>query len=112
MAGEAVLEPVQATANEVFGGRLAPGLHIAAVHPHRGRAGESGLVGGGLIDDQAGAQLGVDAQPGPDPLHQRQRRWVVGTVLDVQHLDDRAMSRPIRRHHVVPHAWLPPTRPA
>jgi hypothetical protein len=39
LAGEAVLEPVQATAHDVLGGRLAVGLHVPAVHPHRGEPG-------------------------------------------------------------------------
>jgi hypothetical protein len=38
LAGEAVHEPVEATANDVFGGRLAARLDITAIHPHRGRA--------------------------------------------------------------------------
>jgi hypothetical protein len=109
LAGETVLEPVQATANDVLGGRLATGLHIAAVHPHRGRAQKPCLFGRGLIDDQPGTQLAVDPEFGPDPLDQRQRRRVVGAVLDVQDLDHRAPPRPTRRHPLAPLERLPTT---
>jgi hypothetical protein len=36
LAGEAVLEPVQATAKDVFGGWFAARFHVVAVHPHGG----------------------------------------------------------------------------
>jgi hypothetical protein len=36
LARKAVLEPVQATAKDVFGHRLAAGLNVTAVHPHGG----------------------------------------------------------------------------
>jgi len=42
-----------------------------AVHPHRRRARKPGLLGRGLVENQAGAQLNVDLQLGPHPLDQR-----------------------------------------
>jgi hypothetical protein len=44
--------------------------------------------------------LSVYADLGRHPLHQGQRRWEVGTVLDIQHLDQRARSVVLqqRRH--------------
>jgi hypothetical protein len=84
-AGEAVLEPVQPTANDVFGGRLAPGLHVTAVHPHRWRARKPGLVqlhpmGSGLAGEgigdanPTGCRIGVD-QVGRGQGSQRRLRF-------------------------------------
>jgi hypothetical protein len=84
LAGEAVLEPVEATGHGGFGGWLDSGLHVVAVHPYRGGARKPGLVGGGLVDDQGGAELGVDAELGPDPLHQRQRPLAEGAGRPVR----------------------------
>jgi hypothetical protein len=53
---------------------------------------QTGPFGRGLVGDHGGPDLGVDAELGRDPLHQRQRRWEVRTVLDIQHLDHQARS--------------------
>ena len=87
-----MLMPVQATIQGVLGGQLAFGIDIAAVDAHRGGPHKPGPFGCGLVADQGGPDLGVDAQLGRDPLHQRHRHWEVRTVLDIQHLDHQARS--------------------
>jgi hypothetical protein len=65
---------------------------------HRGRrpapwgSHKPGPFGRSLVADQGGLDLGVDAEVGRDPLHQRQRHGEVRTVLDIQHLDHQAWS--------------------
>lgn len=72
-----MLMPVQAALQAVLGGQLAFGVDIAAVDAHRGANHKSSPFGRGLVADLGGPDLGVDAEVGRDPLHQRQRRWEV-----------------------------------
>src|SRR5829696_899249 len=104
LAGKAMLMAVQPAGQRGHPGRGAGGLDVATVDPDRRGAGEAGTLGGCLVADQAAAQLGVDAQLRADPLHQRQRPSVVGTVADVEHLDQRTMARLPGDHHTPP--WL------
>lgn len=50
---------------------------------------ESGAFGCRLVGDQRGVQLGVDAKPDPNRLHQGQRLWAVRAVRNVEDLDHR-----------------------
>jgi len=110
LAGEPVLEAVEAAGERVLAGWLAAGLDVVAVDPHGRGAGEAGPFGRRLVGDQGGAPFGVDAGGGSDPLHQRQRRLVVGAVRGVEHLDHRAACQLIRRHRAPPlPAGLSPT---
>jgi hypothetical protein len=95
LADEAVLQPVQPTANDVLGGGLAARLHVLTVHPHRWRARKAGLLGSGLVDDQAGAQLGVDAELGPDPLRLC-CIWLTGGMLTLPSLQSIRSPMPTR----------------
>ena len=90
-----MLMPVEPTVQGVLAVQLAFGIDIAAVDANRWRAHKPGPFGRGLVADHGGPDLRVDAQISRDPLDQRQRRWEVWTVLDIQDLDDQA------RHLVV-----------
>jgi hypothetical protein len=74
----------------MLGGQFAFGIDIAAVDPHRRGANKPGPFGRGLVGDSGGPDLRVDPQLSRDPLDQRQRRWEVRTMLDIQHLDHQA----------------------
>jgi hypothetical protein len=102
LTSQPVLKAVQPARDGELGGWLTAGLDVAAVDPDRRGAGEAGTLGRCLVADQAGAQLGIDAQLRADPLHQRQRPSVVGTVADVEHLDQQTMPRLPGDHHTPP----------
>jgi hypothetical protein len=98
LAGKAVLEPVQATANDVFGGRLAARLHVTAVHPHVGEPGNR------ACSTAAWSRIRLVRTSASMPSLARIRFTKAsvagsGAVLDIQHLDHRAAPRLIRCHH-------------
>jgi hypothetical protein len=100
-----MLMPVQATLQGELACQLTVGIDIAAVDPDRGGAHEPGLFGRSLVGDHDGPELWVEGELGRDPVDQRQRRWEVGTVLDIEHLDHQARHLAVLQHRG--HAPLP-----
>ena len=90
VAGERILEVL---AGEVGQGRALPLAQID----------ESNVGQLGVAWRHKQADPAILAELGRDPLHQRQRRWEVRAVLDVQHLDHRARSVVLQgRRHAPP----------
>ena len=85
-----MIMPVQATLCGVLRGQLTVGIDVAAVDANRRRAYKPGPLGRRLVADHGRLDLGVDAELGDNPLDQRHGRREVRTVLDMQHLDQRA----------------------
>jgi hypothetical protein len=97
---------------------LGVGFDVVAVDADGWGAEEPGPLGGLLVGDRAGVDLGIDAEVGLNLLDQGQRRREVRALLGVEHLDQRppgchghagrlltccrSAARPARTRAVVP----------